>query len=195
MARFPLLTIHSDFYERRYLCKRMTAGYTFKVVVLLIVFIVPFLTTYSSGCKSLIWPIKPFSILVPISYCLWATIGHFQEQSLCWRHPNGPRIRLITPSEFLDIQRASSQSKLLVLNSASRCVGVRARSDERWTCRLMEHHCLAEVATRKAACKPRPLCSFRLPNKQIRQHATWVSGPHRSSDVRSSAYQIDKDCG
>jgi len=51
MKSFPLITIHSDFYERRFLCKRHNTGYLFSVIVMLIVLFFPFITTYSSGSK------------------------------------------------------------------------------------------------------------------------------------------------
>lgn len=51
MKKFPLVTLHSDFYERRFLAKRLTTGYAFALVVMFIMFAVPFITTYASGSK------------------------------------------------------------------------------------------------------------------------------------------------
>ena len=52
MRKFPLIEIHSDFYQRRFLTKRCTTGYCFSIVVLVLMFALPFVTTYSSGSKT-----------------------------------------------------------------------------------------------------------------------------------------------
>ena len=49
---FPRLTIHTDYYYRNFVTKTCTTGYCFAVVITIIVIFLPFLTTFSTGCKS-----------------------------------------------------------------------------------------------------------------------------------------------
>jgi len=49
MKSFPLITMHADLYERRFLARKMSAGFIFKVITIILVLVIPFITTYSSG--------------------------------------------------------------------------------------------------------------------------------------------------
>lgn len=51
MKKFPLVTLHSDMYQRRFIAKKHTTGYIFLLIVCCIVLAVPFMTTYASGSK------------------------------------------------------------------------------------------------------------------------------------------------
>ena len=53
-AIFPRITIHTDYYYRKFLTKTCTTGYCFSLAITLIVLFLPFLTTYSTGRRCLI---------------------------------------------------------------------------------------------------------------------------------------------
>ena len=48
---FPRVTIHTEYYYRNYLTKTCTFGYCFSIIITLIVIFLPFISTYSTGCK------------------------------------------------------------------------------------------------------------------------------------------------
>ena len=52
MARKSIhITIHTDFYYRKFIAKTCTFGYFFSLAITLIVIVIPFTTTYFSGSK------------------------------------------------------------------------------------------------------------------------------------------------
>ena len=51
MKSFPLLIVHTDYYQRRFLAKKCTTGFAFALIITAIVYITPFITCYSSGGK------------------------------------------------------------------------------------------------------------------------------------------------
>ena len=53
---FPRVTIHTENYYRNFLTKTGTFGYCFSIAITLLVIFIPFLTTYSTGCK---YPFSP----------------------------------------------------------------------------------------------------------------------------------------
>ena len=53
MARKLLssVTIHRDYYYRDFVAKTFTFGYCFSLAITVLVFVMPFITTYSTGSK------------------------------------------------------------------------------------------------------------------------------------------------
>ena len=51
MKTFPRVTLHSDYYYRQFVTKTWTVGYAFAISIWVLVYILPFMTTYSSGGK------------------------------------------------------------------------------------------------------------------------------------------------
>ena len=51
MKSFPLITLHADLYERRFVARKCSAGFIFKVIVICLVILIPLATTYASGSK------------------------------------------------------------------------------------------------------------------------------------------------
>lgn len=49
--RVPRVTVHKEFYLREYRTKCNSTGYLFKVAIIVLVVILPFITTYSTGGK------------------------------------------------------------------------------------------------------------------------------------------------
>jgi hypothetical protein len=52
MARldfFPRITIHSDYYKRRFLAKQCTPGYIFASLITILYLVLPFFTTFYTG--------------------------------------------------------------------------------------------------------------------------------------------------
>jgi hypothetical protein len=50
---FPRITIHTDFYYRQFLTKKFSTGYFTRGLIILLVVLLPFVTTYSAGGKYL----------------------------------------------------------------------------------------------------------------------------------------------
>ena len=49
MKTFPRVTLHADYYYRQFVTKTWTWGYAFAISVWILIYILPFVTTYSSG--------------------------------------------------------------------------------------------------------------------------------------------------
>ncbi len=51
--RVPRVTVHKDYYQREYRAKCLSSGCLLKLVIIVLVVILPFITTYSTGGKTL----------------------------------------------------------------------------------------------------------------------------------------------
>ena len=71
------ITIHTDFYYRRFVAKTCTFGYLFSVCITLLVIFMPFITTYSTGSKSAL-----FTLITLFSLAFWSRVAESPETPL-----------------------------------------------------------------------------------------------------------------
>ena len=136
--RFPRVTVHKDYYEREYRAKCLSSGCLLKVAIIVLVVILPFITTYSTGGKLLNKTDRLHSFLAKNRNFDRTANCSIQEQTLC---PNAlpwwSRLPLCVRIFNSQINPASNLESSCITSRKS----ITYRHRQRWQSWGVDDHC------------------------------------------------------